>query len=348
MIYIEVKKEKWEEFEKYHEEYMRETLPGRWDRFCKDEIPMTEADAVCQILENHDMVDKESKELQISNIIMWCTSENIHALADETLEDLFDGITFEISEKEKQNCIKHIRYILGYKSFCGSTRIMTRDGRPWSRETFMDEIGIKVCPYCNRQYITSYSVRSKGIKIRKTTTDTDHYYPASKFPLLSMNIHNMVPSCQICNSRLKLDKVSHKREAHLYPYKDPSSSLQFQIPFSDVSQLYAFSEEDIQICLRESKGMEDRPAQSKKIFKLEEVYETHRDIVYRLKNEIRDYSQEEYSKIFCENYTDLFGGYDKFIEVLHPFLAEDEKNTPLTKMKKDIYFYLKENFAALY
>ena len=81
----------------------------------------------------------------------------------------------------------------------------------------MDEIGIKVCPYCNRQYITSYSVSPEGKRIRKTTTDTDHYYPVSKFPFLSMNIHNMVPSCQICNSRLKLDKVSCKRDAHLYP-----------------------------------------------------------------------------------------------------------------------------------
>ena len=41
-----------------------------------------------------------------------------------------------------------------------------------------------------------------------------------------------------------------------------------------------------------------RAEQSKKIFRLEEVYETHRDIVYRLKNEIVDYSREEYNKIF--------------------------------------------------
>ena len=91
-----------------------------------------------------------------------------------------------------------------------------------------------------------------------------------------MNIHNMVPSCQICNSRLKLDKVSCKSDAHLYPYMDPSSSLEFQIPFSDVPQLYAFSEEDIHICLKESEGVEKRAEQSKKIFRLEEVYETHR------------------------------------------------------------------------
>lgn len=348
MIYIEVKKDKWKELEEYHAKYIEATLPGRWKRFCENTIPWIERTAVLRILRNHKMIDIKEWELQIPNIIRWCISEDIHALADETLEVLFDGLTFEISEEAKQNCVKHFRYILGYQSFSGSSHIKTRDGRPWSRETFMDEIGIKVCPYCNRQYITSYSVETEEKRIRKTTTDTDHYYPASKFPLLSMNIHNMVPSCQICNSRLKIDKVSCKSDAHLYPYMDPSSSLEFRIPFSDVPQLYAFSEEDIHICLEEYEGVGKRAEQSKKIFKLEEVYETHRDIVYRLKNEIRDYSREEYNKIFCENYTDLFGGYDRFIEVLHPFLTEDEKNTPLTKMKKDIYFYLKKNGAVLY
>ena len=125
------------------------------------------------ILENHGMINIKDKELQIPNIIRWCTSEDIHTLADETLEDLFDGLTFEISEEKKQNCVKHIRYILGYQNFSGSSRIKTKDGRPWSRETFMDEIGIKVCPYCNRQYITSYSVSQK----EKDKKDHDGYGP---------------------------------------------------------------------------------------------------------------------------------------------------------------------------
>ena len=69
MIYIEVKKDKWKELEHYHAEYIEETLPGRWKSFYKKEVPMTEIDVVCQILENHDMIKKESKELQIPNII---------------------------------------------------------------------------------------------------------------------------------------------------------------------------------------------------------------------------------------------------------------------------------------
>ena len=146
--------------------------------------PLDRAHCSALYIRNHGMINIKDKELQIPNIIRWCTSEDIHTLADETLEDLFDGLTFEISEEKKQNCVKHIRYILGYQNFSGSSCIKTKDGRPWSRETFMDEIGIKVCLYCNRQYITSYSVSPEGKRIRKTTTDTDHYYPVSKFPFL--------------------------------------------------------------------------------------------------------------------------------------------------------------------
>ena len=48
---------------------------------------------------------------------------------------------------------------------------------------------------------------------------------------------------------------------------------EFQIP-SDVLQLYAFSEEDIHICLKESKGVGKRLNSLRKYLGLEEVYET--------------------------------------------------------------------------
>ncbi|MFR2827361.1 MAG: hypothetical protein ACLTCQ_24490 [Enterocloster bolteae] len=65
MIYIEVKKDKWKELEHYHAEYIEETLPGRWKSFCKKEVPMTEIDVVCQILENHDMIKKKVRSSRL-------------------------------------------------------------------------------------------------------------------------------------------------------------------------------------------------------------------------------------------------------------------------------------------
>ena len=74
------------------------------------------------------------------------------------------------------------------------------------------------------------------------------------------------------------------------PLYDLSSSLEFQIPFSDVLQFYAFSEEDIHICLKGSEGVEKRAEQSKKIFRLEECIRADPQDIANKKNEIRDYS----------------------------------------------------------
>ncbi len=57
-----------------------------------------------------------------------------------------------------------------------------------------------MCPYCNRQYISSYEY---GIDDSRTTADADHYYPKEQYPILQMNIFNLVPSCNVCNSRTK-------------------------------------------------------------------------------------------------------------------------------------------------
>lgn len=60
-------------------------------------------------------------------------------------------------------------------------------------------IGIKTCCYCNSSYINVYK-NKKGLKIQ---CDFDHFIPQSKCPLFVLCLYNFVPSCQICNSRIK-------------------------------------------------------------------------------------------------------------------------------------------------
>lgn len=353
MIFIDVSKNNWKEMEELHERYLIETIPENWYYFEKKrKIDASEKNNVKKILEKKKIKipdkndDKNKKKKDLKTLINLCTSLNCLKNADNYKKDnLFIGTGIKVEERSRY--INYIIDILGYKKFNeGIERVKTKDGKNrWCRHTFMNRLGIKVCPYCNRQYITSYKVHRDTIK---TTTDTDHYFPKSEFPLLSMNIYNMVPSCQICNSRMKINCVVDYGGRHLYPYEDLSDSLKFEIPFSKVEELYNFSENDIKICLKTKKGDEisKRAKQSKEIFKLEQVYEAHRDIVYKLKNNMKEYSTENYKKIFCKNYTDIFGGYDNFLEVLYPFLGEDEKEVPLVKLKKDIYEYIQNKSKA--
>ena len=47
----------------------------------------------------------------------------------------------------------------------------------WSRHKLLSLMGIEVCPYCQRNYISSYG--------KKTIADLDHFYPKSLYPIFS-------------------------------------------------------------------------------------------------------------------------------------------------------------------
>jgi len=363
MIYIDVEEKKWRELEEYHKEYLVKTVPQNWERVLGSGISPQDGQVLRDLFEKCKIMIPGSKEgegekrKKLSRIIELCTSDSIDKEAETDREKLFEGIRVndaegsenEVNEEQKQKCIRYLLKVFGYDRFSNSSIVMMKNGKPWNRHSFMDELGIKVCPYCNRQYITSYWIDDGNEKKKiRTTTDTDHYYPKTEFPLLSMNIHNMIPSCQICNSRMKLDKVHSAKDCHLYPYKDRSDSLGFEIELEKLEQLYNFSEQDICIKLRvpAGSGAAGRARNSKSIFRLEEVYEAHKDEVFRLVEYMKQYSLKGYRKIFCENYPGFCGGYGEFLTILYPFLHEEERNVPLVKMKTDIYRFIEGKLLA--
>lgn len=82
----------------------------------------------------------------------------------------------------------------------------------------MDSLNIPVCPFCNRQYITSWEDMKKE---KKSTADLDHFFPKSEYPLFALSLFNFVPSCQVCNSRMKLDHfMDDDGNRPIYPYEE--------------------------------------------------------------------------------------------------------------------------------
>ncbi|MBR6669554.1 MAG: hypothetical protein IKL31_02265 [Ruminococcus sp.] len=74
------------------------------------------------------------------------------------------------------------------------------DMKPVIRHQLIDSLGIKTCPYCNAQYITSWIDKSGS---KHTTADLDHFYQKAYFPLFALSLFNFIPSCHICNSLMK-------------------------------------------------------------------------------------------------------------------------------------------------
>ena len=63
---------------------------------------------------------------------------------------------------------------------------------------FIKDIGVYVCPYCNRNYIYNAATQR--------TAQIDHFFPKDRYPIFALSFYNLVPSCATCN-HIKSDSV---------------------------------------------------------------------------------------------------------------------------------------------
>lgn len=62
----------------------------------------------------------------------------------------------------------------------------------------------------------------------------DHYYDKGKYPYLALSFYNLIPSCNICNSKFKTT-IDFKEIPHLHPYEDSfNEKAKFSQFFSNV------------------------------------------------------------------------------------------------------------------
>lgn len=77
---------------------------------------------------------------------------------------------------------------------------------------FMDwaeKLEIRSCYYCEMSYVNVYTLEEKknGVVAKKRQFDLDHFLPKAKCPCVGLSLYNFIPSCQVCNSRIKLDNM---------------------------------------------------------------------------------------------------------------------------------------------
>jgi len=205
--------------------------------------------------------------------------------------------------------------------------IFEQEYKIWSTRTtygayaFVETQGLKSCPYCNRNY--TFVVNNKNGKLRP---EIDHFYPKSIYPFLAMSFYNLIPSCQICN-HTKSDKMKEDLEN---PYDIKEGTYKFtytpnSVDFTTVeNQKYDFDNFEIDITGNEA---------NIDLFKLEELYKQHKDVVLELfikkayypESYIKELSDFGFSK--DEIYRYLFSNYNQ---------EDDLHKRPLSKLIKDI------------
>lgn len=190
----------------------------------------------------------------------------------------------------------------------------------------VDQLNIKTCPYCNRQFIYTFKGRANE------RPELDHFYPKNKYPLFCISFYNLIPSCHSCN-HIKLEE-----EIGVNPYKQA-----FKRPFVitdrvgntlSPAEIYKLKKEDIRIRFE---GTNKEEELNSNVLGLEDVYNKHTDYVKELIDKSMAY--DTYAR---KTLVESFQGagwhprqvYD-FVWGCHLMNAEYE-DRPLSKLTKDI------------
>lgn len=247
------------------------------------------------------------------------------------------GTVFDDDDKLKAVGFVYVEdLICSGKEIKGALKILSKvfdygllDGAP--RHEVLAAMHIPVCPYCNRQYVSSY--RDKGKK--KITADLDHYYCKSFYPYLALSIYNFVPSCQICNSRFKLARDFYGTP-HLYPYEqNPGAEMIFKVADPRLLLDDDAWENVFPVVKLEPTG--EAAENSMRMFNLEDVYQSHKDYIHELIWKLKVYNDDRLESIQKDFPTMFADKEDVRTLVFGQSLDEkDAHKRPLAKLTRDI------------
>lgn len=214
------------------------------------------------------------------------------------------------------------------------------------RNELVSAMKMDICPYCNRQFITNWcSTSDKGKQY--STADLDHYYLKSLYPIASLCLYNLIPSCQICNSRFKLTHDFFDKD-YIYPYEECFDSEEHltQFEFANLNLLidskpkndiYSSASDDFEFKLvnkKNSLAVEN----SIKVFHLNEVYNSsHIDYVEELVKRAQIYNASQVDE-YLQNYQGMFANREEVLRIIfgNYINQKDFGKRPLAKLTKDL------------
>lgn len=172
---------------------------------------------------------------------------------------------------------------------------------------------IKACPYCNAMLTVSYK-KKDGFKSR---FQLDHFYGQAKHPLFSICIFNLIPSCQSCNHLKKEKDFNNDKHFHLYTEKEIENKFVFKVTEDSIVNYVVNQKYDnfeIKL-LNENEVKDDFINEHNRVFQVESLYNTQKDIV-----------EEIYWKKMIYN--------DDYIESLKEILSKTKENVSVSELKR--------------
>lgn len=126
---------------------------------------------------------------------------------NDQLTNRLNAITDETKRPSKETLL----LIFGYERIFNTS---SKSEAYWLSK----QIDSNTCVYCNRQYaftIEKGDGRNKEERLARPAFD--HWFDKSDYPLMSLSLCNLIPSCTICNSSVK-GKTKFDITTHTHPY----------------------------------------------------------------------------------------------------------------------------------
>lgn len=198
------------------------------------------------------------------------------------------------------------------------------------RHEILYKLGIEVCPYCNRNFISKYARDGK----LKTTADLDHFYPKTLFRLFSLSLWNFVPSCQICNSRFKSAKRIKIKNPFWEKINYEELKFTYKLNENSSTDLFFKKSSNFDIILQCNN---DEYQNNLELFELEKLYNSHK----HLASEIL-FKKEKYNSTYNQLFNNLFEELELSEQERNEFLfgitmnEDDFYKNPLSKFIFDL------------
>lgn len=198
--------------------------------------------------------------------------------------------------------------------------------QPKISKFFQENIEVHTCYYCNIDFINTF----KKANETKNAFTLDHVLEKADYPFLALSLYNLVPSCYVCNSKVKDSKISFANFSPTNKDFDFDKRVKFKSFITNLD-LQIEKEQDFSIKLIENYSNKyDKYIES---LNLNNRYDYHKYKVLEMIQKRKEYPDtriKELSELTHKTQEeikqDLFGIY----------ISEDLHKRPLSKLIKDI------------
>lgn len=271
-------------------------------------------------INNHDDLSQEFKNLLLSDRHL----EDLLIADPQKLKDLNDSLMTEINKLPSPPTNDEIESVFNYIGFLSKNK----KNSYWLAK----KIGRNTCVYCNRLYI--FTVEGDAPNEHLTRPVFDHWFPKSVFPLLSMSLCNLIPSCPICNSSLKKDQeFDINNYVHPYIHEGEEPQIKFRVSKT--------AESDSEWTIKIDCGSGEKEKNTIDAFALNEIYGNHGSLEVKDIMKFNDAYPQGYINTLFDIVLEDSKGKMSRADVYRFFFGTEMDSDhfldrPLSKMKYDI------------